>query len=147
MDFFAWFTTHWFDLLQTTGIVGGLVFTGLTLHRDTRTQQATNVLKLTSEHRSLQMELITRPSLGRILREDADLKKEPVTYEEMKFVSLMIAHLYSTYQTAKLDVLKQPEGLTADIRGFFALPIPHKVWEEVAHLQDADFLRFIEAQR
>jgi hypothetical protein len=139
--------TNWFDLLQTLGIVGGLFLTTWTIHLNTKVQRATNLLQLTQQHRELWMTLFTNPELSRVLRDDLDLNRQPPTDDETRFVTMLILHLNGAYQTIKADVLKKPEGLTADIRGFFALPIPRAVWERAKHFYDSDFVAFVEAQR
>jgi len=146
----AWLTllkTNWFDLLQTLGIVGGLFITTWALHLDTKAKRATNLLELTKQHRELWMTLFTNPELSRVLRDDIDLNLKPPTDEETRFVTMLILHLNGAYQAIKADVLKKPEGLTADIRGFFALPIPQVIWERAKHFYDTDFIVFVETQR
>ncbi len=37
------------------------------------------------------------------------------------------------------------EGMRADIKEFFSLPIPKAVWEKSKRLQNQGFVRFVEA--
>jgi hypothetical protein len=142
-----WLTMHWLDIVQTVGITGGLVFTGWSGHRDGQAQRAANLLKLTEQHRDLWKELFTRPALARVLSAGVDLTTEAVTEEETMFVTLLILHLNAAYSAIRAGVLREPEGLTPDIRGFFSLPIPLAVWERMKHLHDAAFVAFVEARK
>lgn len=113
------------------------------MRREGRALRATNILRLTEQHRDLWKELFARPSLSRVLKADADLAARPVSDDESVFVGLLILHLNSTYVAIKAGVLKSPEGLAPDIRGFFSLPIPGAVWQRMHHLHDADFVAFV----
>jgi hypothetical protein len=143
----SWLALHWFDLLQTVGIVGGLFFTGWSLHLDTQTQLAANLLTLTVQHRDIWKMLFDEPKLARILEAKLDLSKNPVTDDEARFVGFLILHLNASYQAIKAGVLMKAEGLTADIQEFFALPIPKAVWEKMRKFYDADFVTFVDTAK
>lgn len=144
-------TTPWRDLvldfIQSIGIIGSLFFTGWALYREGQAQRAANLLKLTEQHRDIWKELFARPSLSRVLRAEADPATDPISDEEMLFVTLLILHLNTAYSAIRARVLKEPEGLTPDIRGFFSLPIPRAGWEKMRHLHDRDFVEFVEERR
>lgn len=142
----SWLAAHWLDLIQSAGIVGGLLFNGWALHRDGQAQRAANLLKLTEQHRDIWREMFSRPGLARVLRPDADLLTDPVTDEETLFVTLLILHLNTAFSAVRAGVLRAPEGITPDIRGFFSLPIPRAAWEKARHLHDREFVRFVEAK-
>jgi hypothetical protein len=146
MILISWLAQHWFDLLQTIGIVGGLFFTGWSLHLDTQTQRAANLLTLTSQHRDIWKILYSEPQLARVLEVNLDLAKYPVTDDEARFVGFLILHLNASYQAIKAGVLMKAEGLASDIQGFFALPIPKTVWEKLRKFYDADFVAFVDEQ-
>ena len=142
----SWLASHWLDLIQSAGIVGGLFFNGWALHREGQTQRAANLLKLTEQHRDLWKELFTRPRLSRVLKADADPVADPLSDEETLFVTLLILHLNTAHSAIRAGVLDEPEGLTPDIRGFFSLPIPRAAWEKMRHLHDAAFVDFVEGR-
>ncbi len=141
-----WLVEHWFDLIQTLGVVGGLLFTGFALNADAKAKRATNLLNVTQQHRELWMELFTQPELFRVLRADADLAKEPLTDKEERFVRFLIFHLNASYQAIKSGVLDEPSGLRADTKTFFALPIPQVVWKGIKQFCDTNFVAFVEAK-
>lgn len=142
-----WLAAHLPDLLQNAGIVGSLCLSGWAAHREAQARRTANLLKLTEQHRDLWKELFVRPALSRVLRADADPDADPPTDEEMQFVTLLILHLNTAHSAIRAGVIKEPEGLTLDIRGFFSLPIPQAGWEAVRHLHDSDFVAFVEARR
>jgi hypothetical protein len=145
MALLSWLTIHWFDLLQTIGIVGGLFYTGWAQHSDAKATRVANLLKLTEQHRGLWMTLFSDPKLSRILDPEIDLARHPLTDGESRFVNMVIMHLNGAYHAIKADILTKPEGLSADIRGFFALPIPQAVWQKLRKFYDADFVAFVDA--
>lgn len=109
-----WLTEHWFEALESIGIVSGLVFTSLTMRWDEKSTRVTNLLTLKREHRELWTELYRRPKLARVVNPMADLKHAPVTDEESLFVGLLIVHLNATYQAIKQGVSIELEGLRED---------------------------------
>lgn len=143
----AWLAKHWLDLVQTTGIIGGLFFTGWSARREGRAQKASSLLKLTEQHRDLWRELFSNPSLSRVLNPDADTSSEGLSEQETLFVTLLILHLNTAYSAIRAGVLDEPEGLTPDIAGFFSLPIPLAGWMAIRHLHDPGFVDFVEARR
>lgn len=140
----SWLAEHWFDLIQTLGVVGGLLFTSHALRRDEKARRVSNLIELTRQHRELWMRLFDQPEIFRILRPDANLAKEPMTEKEECFVRFLILHLNAFYQAIKADFLDQPAGLRTDINTFFALPIPQAVWNGMKPFCDADFVAFVE---
>jgi len=83
----------------------------------------------------------------RVLDKTADLKSTPVTDWEELFVNLLILHLNSAYHAMQAKMFVKQEGLQRDIQMFFSLPIPRSVWESAKSFQDADFVKFVEANR
>ena len=138
---------NWFTLLQSVGIIGGLLFTGISIRRESHAKQINNLITITRQHRDIWTELYRRPDLSRVLDPDADLRKDPVTLEEELFVGLLIHHLNSVYHAMQAGLFMSPEGLEADIRQFFSLPIPKSVWRSRQDLQDRSFAQFVNSRR
>ena len=147
MVWLNWLTEHWFDLIQTTGVVGGLLFTGFALNADAKAKRASNLLNITQQHRELWSLLYSEPELFRILRSDANIASEPVTPKEEQFVRFIILHLNASFQADKAGVYNEPSGVNADTKSFFALPIPPAVWTARKQFCDADFVNFVETAR
>ncbi|HTB64170.1 MAG TPA: hypothetical protein VK737_11360 [Opitutales bacterium] len=144
MFLLSWLAIHWFDLLQTVGIVGGLFFAGLSLHKDTDAQRVANLLNLTGQHRDIWKMLFEEPKLSRVLEPKIDLAKNPMTGDESRFVGFLILHLNASFKAIKAGVLMKAEGLASDIQQFFDLPIPQSVWQKLRKFYDADFVAFVE---
>lgn len=135
---------HWFDVLQTAGIVGGLFFTGISLRTDAKAKRLQSLFTITKHHREIWSEFYERPELSRILDPKADLATKPVTNEERLFVNFLIFHLNNSYQAINDGLYRQPEGLKKDIASFFTLPIPKAVWATARDSQDRKFAAFVE---
>ena len=147
MILFSWLTVNWFALLQTTGIVGGLFFTGWSLHLDAKAHRTDNLLKVTDQHRELWMTLFTKPELARVMQTEIDLSRQPPSNEEIQFVTLLILHLNGSYHAIKAGMLEKPKGLGPDIGNFFNRPIPQLVWGQVKSFYDPDFVAFVDSRK
>lgn len=140
-----WFQEHWFDLFQTVGIIGSLLFTGYTTQKDERARRIGNSIAINEQYREIWKELYVRPELSRVLSDHVELDKQPVSAEEELFVHMLILHLGTVYRAIKEGMFVKLEGLQKDVGEFFALPIPKAVWKKAKPLQDRDFVEFIES--
>ena len=147
MGFLQWVAQNWFSLFESAGIIGGLLFTAVTLQVDARARRIGNLIAITQHHHDIWTHLFTRPELARVLDKAVNLNSAPVTDQEELFVNLLILHLNSAYQAMQTGMFVKPEGLQRDIQMFFSLPIPRSVWEAAKSFQDADFVKFVEANR
>ena len=86
MGISGWATGNWFDLLQSLGIIGGLLFTAWSLRSETRTRRVNNLLAITKGHRDIWTEFYRQPKLKRVLADRADLGREGITREEEIFI-------------------------------------------------------------
>ncbi|MEI6196405.1 MAG: hypothetical protein WCS42_18965 [Verrucomicrobiota bacterium] len=140
-----WLTENLFDLFSTVGIVGGLLFTAVSLHSETKTRRVANLLTITANYREVWKEFFRSPELARVIESSADISKQPVTPAEEFFVHLIISHISSVYEALQDELLTKQEGLRRDVRSFFSLPIPKAVWNNTKLLQNQDFAAFIES--
>jgi hypothetical protein len=141
----AWLNDNWFPLLQSLGIVGGLLFTGLAARREARSRLTSDRLVLLEQHRELWSEVHRRPELERVVLPSVDLVAHPVSVAEERFLNLVIVHFHTGWQLAVSGVVHSPEIMAADVRSFFALPLPRAVWEQAKAARDPEFVRFVEA--
>lgn len=142
-----WLTGNWFALLNSVGIIGGLLFTGYSLYSETKTRRIANLIALTQGHRSIWKELFVHPKLARVLDPNADTSSQPVTHEEETFVILVIQHLSVVFHAMRDELTIKPEGLRRDVWWFFSLPIPQAVWEKFKVLQNDKFAAYVEKCR
>ncbi len=147
MQSLRWLAENWFIYLNALGIVGGLFFTGYSLHSETKTRKIANLLTLTQSHRDIWKEVIHEPKLNRVLAIRVNMERDPVTREEEIFVTLVIQHLSVVFHAMRDELTIPPEGLRRDVWQFFSLPIPQRVWNRVKVMQDDDFVVFVEACR
>lgn len=142
-----WLIEHWFEVLNAVGIVGGLVFTAVSLRSETKTRKVANLLTMTANHREVWKEFFHRPELARTIDATADVAKKSVTPQEREFVNMVILHISSMYEALKDELVIKQEGLRRDVGSFFSLPIPKAVWEKTKLFQNEDFVAFVEKCR
>jgi hypothetical protein len=140
-----WISQSWFDLFSSAGIIGGLWFTAVSLHSETKTRRIANLLTITANYREVWKEFFNSPELARVIEPAADVEMNPVTPAEEFFVQLVISHTSSVYEALKDELLNKQEGLRRDVKSFFSLPIPKAVWTTTKLLQNLDFAAFIES--
>jgi hypothetical protein len=140
-----WIGQHWFDLLQSAGIIGSLLLTAHTLRKDGQARTVSNTIAINEQYSRIWHEFYERPALSRILKKDVDLNRQPVSDEEARFVKTLILHLDTVRRTMAAGIFTEIQGLRKDIRDFFTLPIPKAVWEKIKPFQDRDFVAFVES--
>jgi len=139
-----WITGHWLDLLQSIGIVGGLLFSAYTTRKDERARRISNSIAINEQYRQIWNEMYNHPELSRVLTKDANVKQMPVSRQEELFVTTLILHLSTVYRAMKDGEFVKLEGLQRDVKEFFSLPIPRAVWNKIKEFQDKTFVIFIE---
>lgn len=144
MGFEGWAGEHWLEILQSVGIVGGLLFTALSLRINSKDRRVTNLFTITAHHRDIWGKLQERPELSRLLLRDIDPERLTPTVSEQIFVIMVIHHLRAAREAVEQGMLESPERLAKDVRWFFSLPIPHSIWNQVRHVQDRRFVKFVE---
>src|ERR1041385_6179040 len=111
---FTWITSNWFLFLQSVGIIGGLLFTAISLQIDAKVRRVGNLIAITQHHRDIWTRLYTVPELARVMNANVDLKHTPVTVAEELFVNLLILHLNSAYHAMTFGMFMKPERLGRD---------------------------------
>ena len=142
-----WIAENWVIMLNAVGVVGGLLFTAVSLRSETKTRRIANLLTITTNHREIWTEFSQRPELSRVLYPYVNLSKTPITYTEKEFVNQVILHVASVHYAMKDELVIKLEGLRRDVREFFSLPIPRRVWDENRVYQNDDFVEFVEECR
>ena len=138
-----WATNNWFSLLQSLGIVFGLLFTATAIRRDAAARRASDLLSLSERHQELWSELYRRPELRRIRSKEVDLVAEPVTPAEEEFLKLVFVHFHVGWLVARRGALVPMEAVKQDVRTFFSLPIPKIIWKAVCDSTDPKFVEFV----
>lgn len=146
MEVTHWLVQHGESLLESVGIIGGLIFTGVGLHRDSKARRIENMISLTQQHRDIWKQAMETPELMRVQEATRDISKEPPTTCERLFVRSLILHLSTVYRAVKLDELLRPHGMERDIRHFLSASVPRVVWNKIRAYQDRDFVAFVESQ-
>jgi len=141
----TWLAEHWFDVVQTAGIIGGFLFTAQTIRRDEKARAISNTIALNEQYNQIWRELYERPELGRILQNDVDLNRQPISNDEALFVKKLILYLDVVRRAMNAGIFVKIQGLQKDIQDFFSLPIPKAVWEKIKPFQDKEFIALIES--
>ena len=141
-----WLLHNGHNLLETAGILGGLIFTSLSFRNDTKSRKVATLISLTAQHRDIWEELYSKPELRRVLDAKIEADSTP-TVEERKFVNSIILQAHCVFRASELGELITRGGLAKDIGQFFSLPLPANVWGAAKRFHDADFVDFIESSR
>lgn len=144
VDIEGWVQQQWFSLVQSLGILGGLVFAGLSSRHEAATREVTSLLTMAEQHRQLWTEASRRPELARLFQEEVDLVACPITRAEEEFLNVMIVHYNTGWELAGRGETVSIKALKIDAKGVFSLPIPKAVWKQTKHLKDPRFARFID---
>jgi len=145
MGAWEWISQNWFDLFSSVGIIGGLWFTAVSLHSETKTRRVANLLTITANHREIWKEFFGKPELVRVIEPSADVTKKPISPAEEFFVNMIVSHTSSVYEALKDDLVIKQENLRRDVKSFFSLPVPKAVWHKTKLLQNQDFAAFIDS--
>ena len=141
----GWWGLHWHEVLEAVGIVGGLLFTGVTLRHDLQARKIAEYLTQSTEHRRLWSHLHRRPGLGRILEPLRDLNRDPLSPRERRFLELVVTHFHTGWLIAQSGHSLVPlPVLATDAGHFFSLPAPAAVWSEVRSTHQPEFVAFVE---
>jgi hypothetical protein len=140
----VWLQGNWFNVVQTVSIVFALVFTGLSLRRDTRSRRLSNLLILKGEHRELWSIIHGKPEFARILQADVDLVGRPMKSDEEIFLRQMIAHFAAAFELIQDGTPLDLEAFRRDAKEIFSLPLPKSAWQRAKNLQNPGFSKFIE---
>lgn len=140
----GWIGENWFPLMQSAGIVAGLLLPVVALRRDAAGRRTANLLALGQQHRELWTQAVERPELCRIFRDSVDLLTQPVTPPEFEFMNMVIHHFNTGWELAKQGEVLTLETMSLDVATFFCLPIPKSVWKETRDRRDPQFVAFIE---
>lgn len=140
----SWVKVNWFNLIQTAGIIGGLMLTAAAGMREAKAREIENLLTVFANHRELWNGLSQRRDLDRIFKTDVDLEHVPITTAEEEFINLVMVHYQMGWRIAKAGGITTLKELEADVCGFFRLPLVDAVWETTKGRRNSAFVRFVE---
>lgn len=132
-----WIVESGFPLIQTLGVVGGLLYSGRSFELDRRARQTEVYISLTEAHRDLWKNLAPRPNL----------RSSPITAGERRFVTLLVVHLSSVHQAVENGIYRSSPEMEQDICELFRLPIPARVLHDILPYQTNSFRSYLESLR
>lgn len=140
-----WLRNNWFNLTQSTGIIGGLLFTGLAIRQNILATRHSQDLALTQRHSELWSEVLRRPELARVVSSEVDLVAQPVTTAEEEYLNLVFIHFQTSWNLAAAGAVLNLQTLKLDAGHFFRLPVPNRVWRQMRGRYASEFVAFIDA--
>jgi hypothetical protein len=140
----SWVDGNWFNVIQTSGIIGSLWLAAAAANRDARAKEIENLLSLSEHHRELWKSVPQRKDLQRVFQADANVLLTPATVTETEFLNLVIVHFQTGWWIARAGGITTLKELKADARSFFSLPLPRAVWEKTKSFRNRRFVKFIE---
>lgn len=143
-EFLSWFGDNWKDVLTVIGSIVGVCIGVAAFHRHRGRDEKEDQNALSTAHDALWSNVRERPELSRVLLTDVDLKRKPLTIQEEVFLNEVFLHFERGWTAAKENKVLTMEAFTADVRGFFALPLPRAAWEKRKAFRNPKFVRFIE---
>lgn len=138
---------HWLHYLESfEGLIVtlGLLLTAYTIRKDERARRISNTLIIYERFDQLWGKIFSNTDLERILKEDVDLQKQPVSAQESVWVKMMLLHLDVVRRASREGMFIKLEKLKFDVRQFMSRPIAKAVWERLKPFQDNEFIVFVE---
>lgn len=132
------------DVLQSIGIIGGLVFSGLGLRKDAQARRAETLIEVTRQHRELWTHYENTPELADLFDQERDLKSKALTEREARFVDFVANHIRATFYARAAGIYVQPQRLKEDVRSLFSYPAVRAAWQISKQYHDDKFVAFIE---
>lgn len=142
----AWLVAHK-DVIEVVGIIGGLVFTGLSLRIDARVRRAETLIEITKQHRELWIYFDEHPKLARLFDKNRDMRVHPLADEEVRFANFLFLHFRATYGAKRAAIHVLPEEVEDDWREIFSHPAVAAAWDKVKRLHDRRIVAIVERFR
>lgn len=134
---------NWFDLLQSSFIIGGFILSFITTQNNIRSRKLEHLLHINRSYREIWSKTYTFPELLRVRQTSIDLKIHPITEHERRMIKEMIIHIYAIYEAIQSNQIEKGE-MDKDIYDFLHLPIPNCIWNEVKIYHNKQFIDYID---
>lgn len=144
IDLSSWLQQNVLNFVQTLAILVSITIAIIEFRKSARTNRLSTTLEITTSHRHLWSFALSDPDLSRVLLNDIDLKKEPITDKEKLFVTLLIAHVSYVFRAHQVGLYKIDEASMGDIARIFSLPIPNAVWSGLRIKYDKQFVNLVD---
>lgn len=131
------------DIIQTAGIIVSLILSIVAAVISNNSNQIHNTLVINESHRQLWQEGLGSGEISRVLLESVDLKTEPITDYEFRFVSLVLLHSSISFKANTSKSCVTIEEMDKDIKNFLAKPIPRAVWDKVNIYHNKKFVEYV----
>lgn len=132
------------DLVQTIAIVVSLGIALLELRRTQRLIALDVIQRFTTSHREIWSHVFSVPELARVFDPTVAKDNLVITPSERLLVIMAINHLGGVYAAMTRRLVTRHVDATKELRYFFGMPIPRKVWEDVKEYHPKEFVEFVE---
>jgi len=123
----------------------GLILNAIATFKGISSRKISNYQEIIKSHRDLWKLTLDNPQkYSRLFNRDIDLLKDPITYEENRFINLLLLHMTSGFYFSKGSDLIEVEMMKHDIDDFLSYPIQKEVWNNSKHYFNQDFRSFVE---
>ena len=143
-EFLSWFGDNWKDVLTVVASIVGVCIGVAAFHRNRSRDDKEDQNALSKAHDTLWSNVRDKPELSRVLLTEVDLKRKPLTVQEEVFLNEVFLHFERGWQAAKENKVLTMAAYTADVRGFFVLPLPRAAWEKRKAFRNPKFVQFVE---
>ena len=114
----------------------GSLWMAVAAHREAKAREIENILTLSEHHRNLWNGVAQRPELEWVIEPNVNFAKNPATLMEEVFLNESIAHFMTGWRVPKAGCITFTE-LAADVRRFFALPLPRAAREKTKKVSES----------
>jgi hypothetical protein len=137
----SWVSVNWFALLQTIGIVGGLLLVMVQIRASTRQREMESLVEICGTNRELIGLAFSHPQLFAVLQ---DAKKTDHVWEQY-YLQLWLNQFALTHCYLKQAVLKGEfkENLSRDVADFMSMENMRRHWQRCGKLYPASFQKFV----
>jgi len=145
----------WFSVVQTAGIVGGLVFYGITCQQQAgaqreqadaqrqqaRAQETQNLIAFSERHRAFWREAYRNPELQRVFSVTA--RAESLSTIEEEFINEALVFYEVSWRIVKNSYQEYLKPLAKDLARFLSFPLALATWNKTREVRDEQFAEFV----
>lgn len=130
-------------IIQSIGIIAGLVYAGLNFRREGKAKRASNYVTLVQNYRDIWKLKITDPALSDALKQRVAPGIE-ATEQQKQFITFLFFHLSTYFYLRQNDQIDEISAISIDVKNFLSSPLVKCHWEENKSFYNDDFIRFVD---
>jgi len=145
----------WFSVVQTAGIIGGLVFYGITCQQQARAQreqadaqrqqaraqETQNLIAFSERHRAFWHEAYRNPKLQRVF--SVKVQAESLSSVEEEFINEALVFYEVSWRIVTSSYQDYLKPFARDLARFLSFPLPLAAWNKTKEVRDEQFSEFV----